>query len=69
MSVNADGQPLRKSVVTMLPMINLSVTKMTLLHSLLYFAVEQSKNEQNRDLHKQYADSKQQRRKSELQHS
>ena len=44
MSVNADGQPLGKSVITMLPVINLSVNNMTALHSLLCFAVEQSKN-------------------------
>ena len=44
MSVKADAQPLEKSVVTMLPVINLSATSMTALHSLLCFVVEQSKN-------------------------
>ena len=44
MSVKADTQPLEKSVVTMLPVINLSATNMTALHSLLCFVVEQSKN-------------------------
>ena len=44
MSVKADAQPLEKSVVTMLLVINLSATNMTALHSLLYFVVEQSKN-------------------------
>ena len=44
MSVKADAQPLEKSVVTMLPMINLSATNMTASHSLLCFVVEQSKN-------------------------
>ena len=44
MSVKADAQPLEKSVVTMLPVINLSATNMTALHSLLCFVVEQSKN-------------------------
>ena len=44
MSVKADAQPLEKSVVTMLPVINLSATNMTALHSLLRFVVEQSKN-------------------------
>ena len=32
MSVKADAQPLKKSVVTMLPVINLSATNMTALH-------------------------------------
>ena len=41
MSVKADAQPLKKSVVTMLPVINLSATNMTALHSLLCFVVEQ----------------------------
>ena len=44
MSVKADAQPLEKSVVTMLPVINLSATNMTALNSLLCFVVEQSKN-------------------------
>ena len=44
MSVKADAQPLEKLVVKMLPVINLSATNMTTLHSLLYFVVEQSKN-------------------------
>ena len=44
MSVKADAQPLEKSLVTMLPVINLSATNMTALHSLLCFVVEQSKN-------------------------
>ena len=44
MSVNADGQPLGKSVVTMLSVINLPVTNMTALHPLLCFVDEQSKN-------------------------
>ena len=44
MSVNADCQPLGKSVVTMLLMINLHITSRTALHSLLCFVVEQSKN-------------------------
>ena len=44
MSVKADAQPLEKSLVTMLPMINLSATNMTASHSLLCFVVEQSKN-------------------------
>ena len=44
MSVNADGQPLGKSVVTMLPVINLPVTNMAALPPLLCFVVEQSKN-------------------------
>ena len=44
MSVKADAQALEKSVVTMLPVINLSATNMTSLHSLLCFVVEQSKN-------------------------
>ena len=44
MSVTADVQPLEKSVVTMLPVINLSATNMIALHSLLCFVVEQSKN-------------------------
>ena len=44
MSVKADVQPLEKSVVTMLPVIKLSATKMTALHSLLCFVVEKSKN-------------------------
>ena len=44
MSVKADVQPLEKSIVTMLPVINLSATKMTALHSLLCFVVEKSKN-------------------------
>ena len=44
MSVKADAQPLEKSVVTMLPVINLSANNMTSLHSLLCFVVEQSKN-------------------------
>ena len=44
MSVKADAQPLEKSVVTMLPLINLSATSMTALHSLVCFVVEQSKN-------------------------
>ena len=44
MSVKADAQPLEKSVVTMPPVINLSATNMTALHSLLCFVVEQSKN-------------------------
>ena len=35
LSVKADAQPLEKSVVTMLPVINLSATNMTALHSLL----------------------------------
>ena len=45
MSVKPDAQPLKKSVVTMLPVINLSATNMTALHSLLCFVVEQSKND------------------------
>ena len=44
MSVKADAQPLEKSVVKMLPMINLYATNMTALHSLLCFVVEQSKS-------------------------
>ena len=44
MSVNTDGQLLGKSVITMLPVINPSVTNMTASHSLLCFVVEQSKN-------------------------
>ena len=44
MSVNVDGQALVKSVVTMLPVINLSVTNMRALHFLLCFVAEQSKN-------------------------
>ena len=44
MSVKADARPLKKSVVKMLPVINLSATNMTALHSLLCFVVEQSKN-------------------------
>ena len=44
LSVKADAQPLEKSVVTMLQVINLSTTNMTALHSLLCFVVEQSKN-------------------------
>ena len=44
MSVKADAQPLEKSLVTMLPVINLSATNMTALNSLLCFVVEQSKN-------------------------
>ena len=44
MSVKADAQPLEKSVVKILPVINLSATNMTALHSLLCFVVEQSKN-------------------------
>ena len=44
MSVKVDAQPLKKSVVTMLPVINLSATNMTALHSLLCLVVEQSKN-------------------------
>ena len=43
-SVNADCQPLEKSVVIMLLMINLYITSITALHSLLCFVVEQSKN-------------------------
>ena len=43
MCVKADAQPLEKSAVTMLPVIKLSVTIMTALHSLLCFVVEQSK--------------------------
>ena len=46
MSVKADAQPLKKSVVKMLPVINLSATNMTALHSLLCFVVEQSKKQQ-----------------------
>ena len=42
MSVKADAQQLEKSVVTMLPVINLSASNMTALHSLLCFVVEQS---------------------------
>ena len=44
MSVKADARPLKKSVVKMLPVINLSATNMTALHSLLCFVVQQSKN-------------------------
>ena len=44
MSVKADVQPLEKSVVTVLPVINLSGTNMTALHSLMCFVVEQTKN-------------------------
>ena len=36
----ADAQPLEKSLVTMLPVINLFATKMTALHCLLHFVVE-----------------------------
>ena len=43
-SVKADAQLLKKSVVKMLPVIHLSATTMTALHSLLCFVVEQSKN-------------------------
>ena len=46
MSVKADAQPLKKSVVKMLPVINLSATNMTALDSLLCFVVEQSKKQQ-----------------------
>ena len=46
MSVKADAQPLKKSVVKMLPVINLSATNMTALHSLLCFVVGQSKKQQ-----------------------
>ena len=42
--INADGQSLGKSVVTMLPVINLSVTNMIALHSLLFLEVEHRKN-------------------------
>ena len=44
MSVKADAPPLEKSVVKMLPVINLSATNMTALHSLLCFVVELSKS-------------------------
>ena len=40
LSVKADAQPLEKSLVTMLPVINLFATKMTALHCLLHFVVE-----------------------------
>ena len=43
-SVKADAQPRKKSVVTMLPVIHVSATNMTVLHSLLCFVVHQSKN-------------------------
>ena len=59
MSVNADGQPLGKSVL-----INLSA-----VNRQLCFVVKQSKNEQKQYVHKQYADLTQQRRKGEPQHS
>ena len=44
MSVKANAKIHKKSLVTMLPVINLSATNMTALHSLLCFVVEQSKN-------------------------
>ena len=44
MSVNADGQPPGRSVLTMLPVVNLFVINNTALHSLLFFEVKQSKN-------------------------
>ena len=45
MSTLNNAKPLSKSIITMLPIINLPATDMTALHSLLFFVNEQSKKQ------------------------
>jgi hypothetical protein len=43
MSLVSSNDPLPKSIVTMLPVINLHATDMNVLYSLLYFITDQCK--------------------------